>query len=57
MAKYRINIPMKKLIDGMLIPDLISDESKLQQLPEIGYGLIENPCFEAGKKGTKKKKK
>ena len=29
MAKYKINIPIKRFIDGMLIPDIITDEAKL----------------------------
>jgi hypothetical protein len=56
MAKYKINIPMKRLIDGMLSPDLMTDCNKLSNLPELGLGLLDNPFFEAGKKKKKKKK-
>ncbi len=41
MAKYRINVPIKRLMDSMLIPE---------------EGLLENPFFEVGKKKKKKKK-
>lgn len=54
MAKYKINIPIKKLIDGMLSPDYTYDNRSIE-LPEPGNGLIENPYFEGAK--TKKKKK
>ena len=54
MAKYKINIPIKKLMDSMLIPNGPIKEGV--ELPEPGYGLLENPFFDAGKKKKKKKK-
>ena len=55
MAKYKINVPIKRLMDSMLIPEELVGEKK-EQLPEPGLGLLENPFFDAGKKKKKKKK-
>jgi hypothetical protein len=56
MAKYRINIPIKRLMDSILIPEGLGGEKK-DQLPPPGLGLMENPFFKASKKKKKKKKK
>jgi hypothetical protein len=56
MAKSKINIPIKRLIDSLVIPEGLAGE-KSELLPEPGYGLMENPFFKEKGKGKKKKKK
>ena len=56
MAKYKINIPIKRLLDGLLTPDLSFNKNQMVDFPAPGYGLIENPFFVEGKKKKKKKK-
>lgn len=51
MAKYRLNVPTKRLMTGLVTP--CWDSIKMDDLPPPGYGLLENPFEE---KKTKKKK-
>jgi hypothetical protein len=55
MTKYKINKPLKKLMESTVIPEYMWGE-KLNDLPPFGYGLMENPFFAGGKKKKKKKK-
>ncbi len=56
MAKYRLNVPLQKLMDSMMIPDgLTKDQQDI--LPVPGDGLLENPFFVVKKKKKKKGKK
>lgn len=54
MAKYKINIPTKQLMESTVIPEYIYGD-KLNNLPRFGMGLLINPLFAAGKKKKKKK--
>lgn len=53
MAKYKIPIPMSKLITGIMIPNV--DITDCDKLPEPGQQLLVNPYEQ--KKGAKKGKK
>ena len=43
MAKYKINIPLKKLMDSIVIPERLEGKAALNNLPAQGLGLMENP--------------
>lgn len=53
MAKYKIAVPINKLMAGIMIPNCESNEN--DKLPEPGQMILPNP-FEV-KKGAKKGKK
>ena len=59
MAKYKVNVPIKKLMDSMMVPSG-GTKDKYDLLPEPGQGLMVNPFFKGKKKkkgkGKKKKK-
>ncbi len=57
MAKNKINIPYKVIVDSMLVPEGFSkNNDKLAQLPAAGSSLLEDPTFKVAKKKKKKKK-
>ena len=54
MARYKINIPINKLMDSIVIPENLKGEA-LNNLPGAGMGLLDNPNQENSKKKPKKK--
>lgn len=61
MAKNKINIPLKSLMNALVIPKGLTEDQKLSKIPRSDFGLIKNPFppkkKSKKKKGKKKKKK
>ena len=60
----KIKVPMNSLLNALMIPTGINDETKVSLLPKAGFGLMENIFAKKKKKkkgskmgkGKKKKK-
>ena len=61
MARYKLSANTKVLVNALLVPEGLNDQTKLMKLPMPGSDLIINPFAEKKKarkkKGKKKKKK
>jgi hypothetical protein len=54
MAKYRLNVPINRLMTAIMVPT--SNLKHEYELPHPGFGLLDNP-FDEKKKSAKKKKR
>lgn len=48
MAKYKLNVPLNRLMTAIMTPS--STKQRSDELPEPGYGLLENPYKQEPKK-------
>lgn len=53
LAKYKIAVPMKRLMNSLITP--VERERHLD-LPEPGFGILENPFMEKEKEKRKKRR-
>ncbi len=58
MAKYRVEIPITKLLTAMLIPSGSNPKDpEGKVIPSVGFGIVENPFEKKSKKKKGKKKR